>query len=83
MNIPGDVLRGELIIRMFGNQEVIIENHRGIHLYTSEEIIISCKHTMLRVSGNNLQIRYFSGCDMKITGTIHSITYLSKDELCC
>ena len=43
MNIPGDVLCGELLIRMFGNQEIIIENHKGIHVYTSEEIIITCK----------------------------------------
>ena len=83
MNIPGDVLCGELLIRMFGNREIIIENHKGIHLYTSEEIVIVCKHNMLRISGEKLHIQYFSGCDMKITGIIQSITYLSKVELCC
>ncbi|MBO5088464.1 MAG: YabP/YqfC family sporulation protein [Lachnospiraceae bacterium] len=83
MNIPGDVLCGELLIRMFGNREIIIENHKGIHLYTSEEIIITCKHTMLRICGEKLLIQYFSGCDMKITGIIQSISYISKAELCC
>lgn len=83
MNVPGDVFCGELFIRMFGNREIIIENHKGIYSYTSDEIILSCKVNMLRICGSNLQIRYFSGCDMKITGNIQSITYVSKVELCC
>lgn len=82
MNIPGDILSGELLIRMCGNRELIIENHRGIQLYTSEEIIIICKNSMLQVCGESLLIRYFSGCDMKIIGVIQSISYLSKVDLC-
>lgn len=83
MNISNDVLSGEVLIRLFGNREVIIENYKGIHLYTSNEIIISCKKLSVQIMGEQLQIRYFSGCDMKITGNIHTINYISNGELCC
>lgn len=83
MNISNDILSGEALIRLFGNKEVIVENYKGIHLYTSNEIIISCKKLSVQIQGEQLQIRYFSGCDMKITGSIHTITYISNGELCC
>ena len=83
MEIPGDVLYGEVLIRLSGNREVIIENYKGIHLYTAQEVVIACKKLTLRIYGENLHIRYFSGCDMKVTGTIHTITYMSNGELCC
>ncbi len=81
MNIPTDLLYGEVLIRISGNHEIIIENYKGIHLYTSEEIVISCKKLTLRIYGCNMRIRYFSGSDMKITGTIDTITYVSNGEI--
>ncbi len=83
MNISNDVLFGEVLIHLSGNREVIIENYKGIHLYTTNEVIISCKKQSIQIRGEQLQIRYFSGCDMKITGAIHSVIYLSDGELCC
>lgn len=83
VNISNDIVFGELLIRLFGNKEMIIENYKGIHLYTSNEIVISCKKLSVQIHGEQLQIRYFSGCDMKITGSIHTITYISNGELCC
>ena len=82
MNISNDVVFGELLIRLLGNKEVIIENYKGIHLYTSNRIIVTCKKVSVQILGEQLQIRYFSGCDMKITGIIHTITYISDGELC-
>lgn len=81
MNIPGDVLYGEVLVHLTGNREVIIENYKGIHLYTSTEVVVACKKQVLHIHGEGLHICYFSGCDMKITGTIHTITYLSNGEL--
>jgi len=82
MNTPGDVLYGEVLIQLSGNREIIIENYKGIHLYTAEEIVIACKKLTLRICGKDLHICYFSGCDMKVIGTIHTITYMSNGELC-
>lgn len=83
VNIPRDVLHGETLINMSGNTEMRIENYKGIHLYTSQQIIVVCKKMTLCIDGEHLHICYFSGCDMKITGVFHTITYVSNGELCC
>lgn len=83
MELPGDVLYGDVLLRLSGNREALIENYKGILLYTSEEVAIACKKFTLRIYGCNLHIQYFSGSDMKVTGTINAISYLSNGEVCC
>ncbi|HCJ08862.1 MAG TPA: sporulation protein [Lachnospiraceae bacterium] len=83
MEVPGDVLYGDVLVKLSGNREAIIENYKGILLYTEEEIAIACKKFTLRICGSDLHIQYFSGSDMKVIGTIATITYISNGELCC
>ena len=83
LELPGDVLYGDVLLRLSGNREAVIENYKGILLYTEEEVVIACKKMTLRIYGCNLHIQYFSAYDMKITGTINTITYISNGELCC
>ena len=83
LEIPKDVLYGDVLIRLSGNRQAIIENYKGILLYTKEEVVIACKKVTLRIYGCNLHIHYFSGTDMKVTGEIETITYVSNGELCC
>ncbi len=83
MELPGDVIYGDVLLRLSGNREALIENYKGILLYTSEEVVIACKKVTLRIYGCNLHIQYFSGSDMKVTGTINTISYLSNGDICC
>lgn len=81
MEIPKDIIYGDVLIRLYGNKEAIIENYKGILLYTKEEIAIACKKITIRIYGNHMKISYFSGSDMKVIGEIGSIMYLSNGEL--
>lgn len=83
MELPGDVIYGDVLLRLSGNREALIENYKGILLYTSEEVVIACKKVTLRIYGCDLHIQYFSGSDMKVTGTINTINYLSNGDICC
>ena len=83
MELPRDILFGEMILRLSGNREVLIENYKGIYEYTKERIIILGKKQNLKIEGCQLHISYFSGYDMKVVGAIDSLTYLSNGELCC
>ncbi len=83
LEVPGDVLYGDVLVKLSGNREAIIENYKGILLYTEEEIAIACKKFTLRICGSGLHIQYFSGSDMKVIGTINTITYISNGDLCC
>lgn len=82
MEQPNDVLYGDVLLRLSGNREALIGNYKGILLYTSEEIAIACKKLTLRIYGAGLHIHYFSGSDMKVTGTINTITYVLNGEVC-
>jgi len=83
LELPGDVIYGDVLLRLSGNREALIENYKGILLYTSEEVVIACKKVTLRIYGCDLHIQYFSGSDMKVTGTINTISYLSNGDICC
>lgn len=83
MDLPKDVIYGDVLLRISGNREVIIENYKGILLYTSEEIAIACKAFTIRIYGEQMHIMYFSGCDMKVQGILNRIEYISNGELCC
>lgn len=83
LELPGDVIYGDVLLRLSGNREALIENYKGILLYTSEEVVIACKKITLRIYGCNLHIQYFSGSDMKVIGTINTISYLSNGDICC
>ncbi len=82
MELPKDVIYGDVLLRIAGNKEIIIENYKGILLYTTEEIAIACKGFTIRVYGENLHIQYFSGYDMKISGPFHRIDYISNGDVC-
>lgn len=81
MELPKDVLYGDVLIKLSGNREAIIENYKGILLYTNEEVAIACKKVTIRIYGCNLKILYFSGSDMKVIGEIQTITYLLNGDL--
>lgn len=83
MELPNDVIYNDVLLRLSGNREALIENYRGILLYTPEEVVIACKKITLRIYGCGLHIQYFSGTDMKVTGTINTISYLSNGDVCC
>lgn len=83
VELPRDVLYGDVLLKITGNSEAVIENYKGLHLYTSEEVVIACKKLTLRICGTDLHVQYFSGCDMKVTGNIHTITYSMNGEVCC
>ena len=83
MELPRDVIYGDVLLRLSGNHEAVIENYKGILLYTEEEVVIACKKVTLRIYGCGLHIQYFSGNDMKVIGNINTITYLSNGEVCC
>ena len=75
MTISNEIIKGELMIKVYGNHSLLIENHKGIHEYTNERIIVTSKLYQIHIHGQQLHIQLFSGVDMKIEGIINSIEY--------
>ena len=73
--MPKDVLFGVPIATIIGQNEICIENYRGILEYTDKLIRIQTKLGRIHVLGRNLQIEYYTNDEMKIVGHINLIEY--------
>jgi len=70
------VARGnQLLIEVYGNQRVIIENHSGVAAYHTGEIIVNARKWDVHIVGSNLALAKMSGCQLVICGEIASVTY--------
>lgn len=75
LNIPEDISEGLSIVTITGKKEIYIENYKGIIEYGKECIRIRTKECRMTIFGKNLEIVYYTNVDMKVTGTIDSVTY--------
>ena len=74
-HLPKDLMCGSVIVTATGNQEVYVENYKGILEYSDEKIKLQTKNCYLTISGKNLVISYYTNDEMKITGCIQCIRY--------
>ena len=76
VQLPRDLSEGALLLSATGQEELCIENYKGILEYTCECIRILAKNCLLEVKGSNLLIDAYSREEMVITGRICQIRYL-------
>lgn len=80
LRLPSDMLAGAPIVTAIGRNELYIENYKGIIEYNDCMIRIMTKIGRLNIVGRNLNIDFFSNEEMKVTGIIHNIEYLTGKE---
>lgn len=76
LQLPGDILRGDMRITLTGNREVWVENYKGILEYSDECILLQGKNGRVQFEGKRMTIDYYTNEDMKLTGRIMGIKYL-------
>ncbi len=76
LQLPKDILQGDMRITMTGNREAWIENYKGILEYSTECILLQGKNGRVQFEGKRLMIDYYTNEDMKLTGKIMCIKYL-------
>lgn len=74
-SMPKDVVLGASVVTILGDNEICIENYRGIVEYTECLIRVQTKGKQIRVHGKRLRIEYYTNDEMKITGTICSMEF--------
>lgn len=74
--LPRDLSDGAALVTVTGQEEVCIENHRGIIEYTDARLMLQTKNGKLEILGRNLYISYYTGEEMKVTGRVEQINYL-------
>lgn len=77
LKLPKDSLLGASIVTLTGNTDVFIENYKGMLEYSKELILLQCKTCKIELTGKRLNIVYYTNEDMKISGIIENVRYLS------
>ena len=74
-DLPPDLVYGSVLVSVTGQNELLIENYRGILEYKDEHIRIQAKDCRILVVGKQLEIEYYTNEEMKIRGLIEQILY--------
>ena len=72
-DLPADALAGLPKLELVGDRELWVENHRGILSYGDREIHISGGAFLIRVEGEELELRAMTGVELLITGRVARI----------
>ena len=73
VDLPGDLVAGLPRVELVGNRELRMENHRGILAYGTEEIHISGGKLILKIRGEDLELRSMNAGELLITGLIRGV----------
>ena len=71
---PADALAGLPKVELVGDGELRVENHKGILAYGREEIHISGGVYIIKVVGQELELRAMTGLELLITGKVLQIS---------
>lgn len=75
LQIPEDVVKGNVLITMHGQEQLLIENFKGISSYTEDEIRLITRKQKLCVSGKKLKIDHYTKEEIIISGRILRLEY--------
>ena len=75
---PISVVQALPLVELLGDRRVLIENHKGIVLYSHDEIDIKLNIGLLCITGCDLRIAYISGQRLVINGSIKCIAISGK-----
>ncbi len=73
--LPADLAYGSVLLSITGQNELLIENYRGILEYKENHIRIQAKDCRILIIGKRLKIEYYTNEEMKIKGFIEQIIY--------
>lgn len=74
--LPKEITLNMPKISLIGNNQMLVENHRGIIEYTPNIIRVNSTVGVIRVQGNELHLRNIVAEDIMISGEIVSIEFI-------
>ena len=72
-DLPADAVAGVPRLELVGKGELLTERHKGILAYGDREIHISGGTYVVKVTGEELELRAMTGLELLITGRITGI----------
>ena len=77
LDLPREIMLNLPLISMVGQEEVTIENYKGILEYNEEVVRIGTAAGVLKLAGRGLCLKQLSGECMVVCGKVESLEFLS------
>lgn len=77
LDIPSETILNVPSIKIIGNSEINIENHKGIIEYSKEILRINSIIGIIKITGKDLHIKEINHEETFLTGTIYLIEFIS------
>ena len=74
--LPKEITLNLPLVTIIGNDELNIENYKGIIEYTDDIIRINTTCGVIKIIGRKLEIKQITAESMKISGVINNFEYL-------
>jgi len=81
LNFPKEIIMDLPRITVTGDNEIDIENHKGIMLFEEYEVKINSKVGYIVIKGSGFEILFIGGTTISISGNFKSITYEGHEEI--
>lgn len=79
-DLSDEPLPGQTIIEVTGDQRLLIEHHKGVVCYGSQEIGIRVGYGTVYIRGFELLLQHMSSQQLLITGCIDTITLARRGK---
>ena len=73
--LPKDIMLNLPRISMIGNNQMLVENHRGVIEYTPQRIRLNSTIGVIRVEGQDMDLKNIAADDVMITGVIKHVEF--------
>ena len=75
LELPRDILLNMPKITVTGDNEITIENHKGVILFEQNEVKINSNLGLISVCGGDFEILFMGGSTLTLSGKFKSIVY--------
>lgn len=76
---PAKAVSPRTLVEIWGKTRVLVERHRGILSYGTEEIVVGATFGMIRVTGTELRLCCMSREQLFISGKIEGVSLEGKE----
>lgn len=73
--LPKDIVLNLPRISMIGNNQMLVENHRGVIEYTPQKIRVNSTIGVIRIEGQDMDLKNIAADDIMITGVIKLVEF--------
>lgn len=76
LELPKEVVFNLPLISVIGNEQINIENYKGIIEYNLERIRINTSCGIMKIEGKNLLLKQITAENISVTGSISKLEYI-------